>query len=92
MGHHQDAGPGFGELLDHGQGGADASVVGDGGTVERHVQIRTDQNVPPTDTIGEQVVESACSHGLRLSEFFVRYGAGQSLDATSSVRSTRRFE
>ena len=35
--------------------------------VERHVQVATDQDVPPADTIGEQFVESVRSHGSKPS-------------------------
>jgi hypothetical protein len=60
--HHEDPGAGVGQFLDHRQGGTHPSVVGDSGSVERYVQVRPDQNVPPPDTIGEQFVESGSSH------------------------------
>ncbi|GAA3689231.1 hypothetical protein GCM10023081_28270 [Arthrobacter ginkgonis] len=67
MGHNDDAGAGVGQLGDHGEGRADAAVIGDGGPVERHVQVATDQDVPPADTNGEQFVESVRSHGSKPS-------------------------
>ncbi len=51
--HHDDAGAGLGQLLHHGDGGAYTPIVGDGNAIERHVQVATDQNAPPEDTVGE---------------------------------------
>ncbi len=51
--HHDDACAGLGQLLHHGDGGAYTPIVGDGNAIERHVQVATDQNAPPEDTVGE---------------------------------------
>lgn len=64
MGHYDDAGTGLDQLLHHRKGGTHASIVGDDSAVQRHVQVAADQNVPPADTVGDQIVKSLGSHSL----------------------------
>src|SRR5690606_32789214 len=40
-----------------GQDGADASVVGDGGAVQRHVEVGADEDPPARDPFGEEFVD-----------------------------------
>ena len=58
----QHAGTGVRQLLQHWQGGLDAAIVSHCRAVERHVQVTSDQNVPPADTISDQFVEGVECH------------------------------
>ena len=51
------AGARVGEGLDGGQDGADAAVVGDGGAVQRHVQVGADEDPLARDAFGEKFVD-----------------------------------
>ncbi|CAM5692219.1 hypothetical protein SHIRM173S_07013 [Streptomyces hirsutus] len=47
----------FGKSLDGGQHRADAAVVGDGGAVQRHVEVGADEDPPARDPFGEEFVD-----------------------------------
>ncbi|BFO20549.1 hypothetical protein SHKM778_69370 [Streptomyces sp. KM77-8] len=51
------AGARLGEGPDGGQHGADTAVVGDGGAVQRHVEVGTDEDPPARDAFGEEFVD-----------------------------------
>jgi hypothetical protein len=52
-----DPRPRLAQLLQRGDGGADATVVGDPRSVERDVEVRADEHGAPGHALGEEVVE-----------------------------------
>ena len=81
VGAHDDAGARLGQGLDRRRGRADAAVVGDGRAVERHVEVRPDE-----DALAAQVAQ--VGDGLHAA-------APSALRATGrrgATRSTRRLE
>lgn len=54
---HDHPGARVGQRLDGGHHGADAAVVGDGGAVQRDVQVGADEDALARDAFGEQFVD-----------------------------------
>ena len=74
---HDHAGAAVGEVGDRRRAGPDPAVVGDRAAVQRHVEVRADED--PLAAEVSEVVDSL-------------HGAGQSDEPTSDTRSTRRLE
>ena len=57
VGHDDDARSGAGELLEHRQRGPHATVVGHGGAVQRHVEVRAHEHAASRDALRNEIVQ-----------------------------------